>query len=223
MAITSPLLRRGSRRWTSATDAMKTILVTAFEPFGGDGMNPTELILSRLPGELEGAHISKLLLPVEFMRAPGLALEAISRLSPAAAVMLGQAGGRSAITPERRAKNIMRARIPDNAGFSPQGVLIAEKGPAELSSRLPIEAMLHAMHEAGVPAEASDDAGEYVCNALMYSVLNGCDIPAGFVHVPFMREQTLGISGRENTPFMELSDIRRGIEAAISAAVQNIQ
>lgn len=203
---------------------MKTILVTAFEPFGGDGINPTELILSRLPGELEGVHISKLLLPVEFMRAPELALKEIGRLSPAAVIMLGQAGGRSAVTPETTAYNLMEARIPDNAGYEPHGTEAAPGGEAEIPASLPAERIVEAIRALGLPAELSHDPGRYVCNALMYSVLRSLrgSIPAGFIHVPFIRVQTEGVKGRGKTPFMELDDICRAILEAISVTARLI-
>ena len=109
------------------------ILVTAFTAFGGDELNPTELALSALPDTVLGYGIDKLLLPVEFGRAAELALERIKSVSPAAVVLFGQAGGRSAITPERRGKNLMNAPIPDNAGNMPQFERIS-KGPEELFS-----------------------------------------------------------------------------------------
>ena len=96
---------------------MQPILVTAFEPFGGEKLNPTELILKRLPDTVSSYTVKKLLLPVEFARAPELTLAEYDRLTPAAVLMLGQAGGRSAVTPEIRARNIMNASLPDNAGY----------------------------------------------------------------------------------------------------------
>lgn len=202
----------------SATD----ILVTAFMPFGGDELNPTQIVLGRLPGFIGGRRIRKLLLPVEFMTAGKLAALECERLSPAAVIMLGQAGGRRAVTPERRAKNLMEARIPDNAGFQPHGLPVKEGGPTELYSTLPIHSIAAVIRRLGLPADISDDAGSYVCNSVMYTVLDSVSgrIPAGFIHVPFIREQTGGVPSRETLPFMELEDIEMAIRAAIEAVAR---
>lgn len=201
------------------------ILVTAFMPFGGDGINPTELILSALPDRIGDFALEKLLLPVEFVAAPAIAASEIGRLSPAAVIMLGQAGGRSAITPEFYGKNLMDARIPDNAGFSPRGEQVIPDGAERLISTLPNDETVSAIRALGLPAELSEDAGAYVCNALMYSVLSLTEgaIPAGFIHVPFAPEQTEGVIGRENTPSMRLDDMVRGIEKAVETVVESIE
>ena len=197
------------------------ILVTAFQPFGGDEINPTELVLNALPGDIGGYGIKKLLLPVEFGRAAELACAEFDRVRPKAVVMLGQAGGRSAITPEARAVNLMNAGIPDNAGNKPEGVPVSEGCPDELFSTLPLESIVHAVNMLGIPAEISQDAGAYVCNSLLYGMLahNGGKVPTGFIHVPFIREQTEGTAGRENTPYLELEDIINGITASVYAVI----
>ena len=204
---------------------MKRILITAFEPFGGDGINPTQLILERLPEELGGTRLDKLLLPVEFGRAADMAVEEALRLSPAAVICLGQAGGRRAVTPELRAVNLMDARIPDNAGFEPHGVPIAEGGPDAMQTRLPVWDIIAHIRALGLPAQASFSAGEYVCNSLMYGVLYrlGESVKAGFIHVPFIREQVEGFPGRETTPYMELDDIEAAIRAAICAVARAVE
>lgn len=201
------------------------ILVTAFMPFGGDSMNPTEAILVRLPAKIRGARLFKLLLPVEFKAAPEILLDGMRRISPAAVIMLGQAGGRSAVTPELFGRNVMEARIPDNAGFSPHGEPVAEGGAESLSSTLPNERIVGAIRALGLPAELSESAGTYVCNTLLYSALSaaGGSLPVGFIHIPFAREQTEGVTGREQTPFMELSDMERAVIAAIEAVAQTLE
>ncbi|MBO4849067.1 MAG: pyroglutamyl-peptidase I [Clostridia bacterium] len=208
----------------SETDK-RSILVTAFGPFGGDGVNPTQLVLEALPDEIGGFEINKLLLPVVFGEAARLACEAIDRLSPAAAVLLGQAGGRGSITPEVSAKNLMDARIPDNAGQQPENEPIENGGAEKLYSTLPIMDVIARIRRLALPAELSYDAGAYVCNSLMYGVLShtGGSIPAGFIHVPFIREQVEGVPGREKLRSMELGDIRRGVEAAIAAVADRIR
>lgn len=198
-----------------AGEAPKNILITAFEAFGGEEINPTERVLEMLPDALGGFALRKVLLPVEFIKAREMAAEAYDKISPAAVIMLGQAGGRGAITPESTAKNRMNARIPDNAGFQPADLPIEEGGPDERYSTLPVDAIIEAVRAKGIPCERSDDAGAYVCNAVFYGMLrhNGGAVPTGFIHVPYIREQ-----GHQDKPFMELDDIYAGV-AATAATV----
>ena len=195
------------------------VLVTAFMPFGGEDINPTELILKSLPHSISGRAIIKLLLPVEFARAAALACEAYDRFSPAAVIMLGQAGGRAAITPETTAKNLMDASIPDNAGFMPKGAPIVPGGAEKLYSTFPAAAIRDAVLRLGIPCELSDNAGAYVCNSLLYGMLahNAGNVPTGFIHVPFIPEQ-----GHPDKPSMELSSMRRGVTAAIEAVIETL-
>ncbi len=201
---------------------MPDILVTAFRPFGGDGINPTERILSSLPDELDGKHIFKLLLPVEFEEAPRMAARSLMRIRPSAVVMLGQAGGRRDITPERVAINIMDASIPDNAGYEPKDVPLASDGPAAYFATLPIKHIVERLRSQGLSAAVSNSAGTYVCNALMYGVLHeiarrGLDIKAGFVHFPFIREQVEGRADRQGVPFIEPEDAIRAARTIVGA------
>lgn len=204
----------------SATD----ILVTAFEPFGGDSMNPTEAALRALPERVAGMSIKKLLLPVEFGRSFKICAAEFDRVSPAALIMLGQAGGRDAITPEAVGRNLMDARIPDNAGFDPKNSPIIPGGEAELFSTLPVADIAERMNGLGIPARVSHDAGLYVCNSLLYSMLAHVkgSVPAGFIHVPFVREQVEGVPGRENAPFMEHETIAAAILAAIETTARSL-
>ena len=199
---------------------MNTVLVTAFEPFGGEAVNPTELILKRLPDTIGDYHLKKLLLPVEFLRAPKLALAEYDRLSPAAVLMLGQAGGRSSVTPETAAKNVMNASAPDNAGYQPDHLPIAAAGADKLYSSFPAGTIIKAICAAGIPCERSDDAGQYVCNTLLYSMLahNGGKAPTGFIHVPYIREQ-----GHEDKPFLELDDLCKAVTAALETMVKDLR
>lgn len=205
------------------TDPVKSLLVTGFEPFGGERVNPTELILCDLPESVLGMRVNRLLLPVEFRRAPELLLNEYERLHPDCVIMLGQAGGRCAITPECRAVNLMDARIPDNAGFRPEGAKITEDGEESLCSTIGAEILCRAVKSKGLPAEQSQSAGTYVCNTVMYSMLERCRFrtPAVFIHVPYIREQ---VEGRKpaGTPFIELADMKRGILAAIEEAVWSL-
>ena len=194
-------------------------------PFGGDELNPTEIALGRLPDSIDGYGLSKLLLPVEFGKAAMIACAEYDRLSPAAVIMLGQAGSRRAITPEAVGKNMMDASIPDNAGFMPKEIPIFEDAPYELSSTLPICRIVEALNSVGIPCEISNDAGKYVCNSLTYGMLhhNKGAVPTGFIHVPFIREQVEGVKGREALPFMELDDILKGIEAAVKEVIRTLE
>ncbi len=193
--------------------------MTAFEAFGGDEMNPTELVLGRLLGTIGGYGIEKLLLPMEFVRCRELAFAKYDELSPAAVVMLGQAGGRGAVTPETRGKNVMDARMPDNAGYEPENVPIVEGGPETLDSTLPVGRICEAVQALGVPCEPSDDAGGYVCNALLYGMLehNSGEVPTGFPHVSFVPEQ-----GHVDRPALHLADIEKAVEAAIGAVIREL-
>ena len=195
----------------------KPILVTAFEPFGGDALNPTQLVLERLPEEVCRRRLEKLLLPVEFTRSRDLACAAYDRLHPAAVVMLGLAGTRDAVTPERLGRNLMKARIPDNAGFQPQDLPIVPGGPEALPSTFPVEEIVAVLSALGIPARASDSAGLYVCNSLLYSMLahNKGAVPTGFIHVPAIPEM-----GYADKPSLELEQIFRGILAAIKTVAQ---
>ena len=185
-------------------------------------MNPTELILSALPDTVGGARVLKQLLPVEFSAAGDIAAERILRERPSAVVLMGQAGGRDAVTPERVAINVIDAYMPDNAGVMPQDAPVVPGGPAAYFATLPIKKIVEAIKALGVPAKVSNSAGTYVCNCLMYRVLhtlceNGLDIPAGFIHFPFIEEQVKNVPGREQTPFITLDTAVRAAAAALEA------
>lgn len=191
----------------------KTILISGFEPFGGDTINPTQNIVNDLPDKIEDINIHAKVLPVEFIRSQEVLQNEYDVVKPDAVIMLGQAGGRRKITPETTAKNIMNGvDYPDNAGYEPNDLPIVENGPDTLYSRLPNDKINAALNEIGVPAESSNDAGDYVCNCIMYSMLNyvNDDIPVGFIHVPFIPEQ-----GYTRYPSMEYEKMYSGIIEAI--------
>lgn len=187
------------------------ILVTAFTPFGGDTLNASQEILNVLPDALGGVWLEKLLLPVSFRAAPGLALETAKALRPEAIVCLGQAGGRDAVTPERVAVNLMDAAISDHDGFQPVDAPIVPDGPAAYFSALPVKAMVAAMQRSEVPARLSNTAGTYVCNCLMYSMLHRIHaIPCGFIHLPYLAEQ-----GKGEMPSISKECALRGVIACL--------
>ena len=198
----------------------RRILVTAFEPFGGDGLNPTEMALEKLPEKIGGFSVRKLVLPVEFVHAREIAFAAYDALLPAAVLMFGQAGGRSAVTPEKRGKNLMDARIPDNAGFMPKGLPVVPGGPEFLPSTFSAERIAEALLTKGIPAECSDDAGTFVCNTLLYGMLGHIRgaVPAGFIHVPYVREQA-----HADKPFLELGAVVRAMAAAVETVAEELK
>lgn len=194
------------------TGSMK-ILVTAFDAFGGESINPTERALQQLPDRIGDAELIKLVIPTKFGESLRRAIEAAEVSAVDVIVCLGQAGGRAHITPERVAINVMDADIPDNAGYQPVDVPVVEGGPAAYFSTLPVKEMVGAMED--IPARLSNTAGTFVCNQLLYGLLHhfaGAKVRAGFVHVPFITEQE-----KTDKPMMELADIVEGIKRALWA------
>ncbi len=197
------------------------VLVTGFEPFGGEDVNPSWEICALLPAAIGHARLTVLRVPTEFRRAIEVTAAAIEAHSPALVVMLGLAGGRAAMSVERVAINVDDARIPDNAGARPVDEPVAPAGPAAYFATAPVKAMTAAIREAGVPAAVSNTAGTFVCNHLFYGVLHYLAASrrparAAFIHVPWMESQAVG---REGQPAMALETMARGVEAAIAAAL----
>ena len=191
------------------------LLLTAFDPFGGEKVNPA-LEAVKLVGEIDGVTIIKLEVPTVFGRSVELVTAAIDAHRPDAVLCVGQAGGRAELTPERVAINVDDARIPDNEGKQPVDSPVVEGGPAAYFATLPIKAMAAKIREVGLPASVSNTAGTFVCNHLMYGVLDHLakhhpDARGGFLHVPFAEGQ------KENAPCLPIRDIARGIEAAVEA------
>ena len=150
------------------------ILVTGFQPFGKESTNPSFEAVKLLPDSICGAEIIKAELPVVFRKSGACAAELIREHCPDVVLLVGQAGGRTAMTPERVAINIedCPSGFPDNEGNAPSDEAIVADGPAAYFSTLPIKAMVKAMMDAAVPAQVSNTAGTYVCNDLMYHVLH---------------------------------------------------
>lgn len=195
------------------------ILVTAFDAFGGEEINPTERALHRLPNNIGGAQLIKHLLPTVFGEALKQAVAAAEKEDVDAVVSLGQAGGRSHITPEWIGINVADASIPDNEGKQPSDKPVVDGGPAAYFSTLPVKAMVAAIQDAELPARVSTTAGTFVCNQLLYGLLHhfkDTQVKAGFIHVPFIKEQA-----KENSPMLELADVVRGVECAISAVAKD--
>ena len=199
------------------------ILLTAFEPFGGDTINPAQEAVRLVADEIAGAKIVKIDVPVVVGKSIETVRKALEAEKPDAVLCIGQAGGRIGLTPERVAINVDDARIPDNEGNQPIDQPIYADGAPAYFATLPVKAMVAAIREAGVPASLSNTAGTFVCNHLMYGVLYHIaksypGMRGGFMHVPFLHEQVMN---RPNTASLSTKDIVTGIEAALKAIVEN--
>ena len=199
------------------------ILITGFDPFGGETANPAWEAVKGLPDELAGATLKKIEIPTAFHRAARLIIDTMAAFRPDAVLMVGQAGGRSALTPEFVGINWQNGRIPDNDGFQPTGAFLEPDGETAYFATIPLSDMVASIRTAGIPAFVSYSAGTYVCNAVLYRVLHHIsrnDLPclAGFIHVPHTPDQAVDKS--ESTPSMAAETIRRGLEAALLGIIQ---
>ena len=200
------------------------LLLTAFDPFGGDAINPALEAVKLVADKIGRFDIVKLEVPTVFRKSIDTVAKAIEEEKPDVVLCIGQAGGRFEITPERVAINVDDARIKDNEGNQPIDIKIFEDGENAYFTTLPIKAMVEAIREANLPAAVSNTAGTFVCNHLMYGVLYTLaktypHIKGGFTHVPFIPAQ---VARRTPVaPYMALEDIKRGLEAAIAAIDKN--
>ena len=205
--------------YTPTRPTRPRVLLTGFDAFGGDAVNPSWLAVRALHGrQIAGHTVVVAQLPTVF----GEALRALHGLlvkhQPALVICVGQAGGRSALSLERVAINVDDAPIPDNAGAQPIDAPVAPGAPAAYFSTLPIKAMLAALQREGLPAEVSQTAGTFVCNHVFYGLMHTIaanpelrHTRGGFVHVPWLPEQ--------GTPNMALDDVVRGLRVAVRAAL----
>jgi pyroglutamyl-peptidase len=190
----------------------KKLLITGFDPFGGETVNPAWEAVKKLPDRITDYTLYKLEIPTVFGLAAETVLAKATDFQPDVILCIGQAGGRAAVTPERIAVNIRDARIPDNAGNQPGGEQIAPDGPAAYFATVPVKEMAAAIENAGIAATVSNSAGAFVCNDTLYSLLHHyahTDVKVGFIHVPYLPEQ--------GQPNMELEVITKALEAAIEA------
>lgn len=198
------------------------ILVTGFDPFGGESLNPAWEAVKKIPDAINGVEVKKIMIPTVFNKSAEVTEQAIAEFQPDYVLNIGQAGGRFELTPERVAINVDDARIPDNEKNQPIDVAIKEDGAAAYFTQLPVKAMVTQMKKAGVPASVSNSAGTFVCNHIMYQVQYMIDtkfsnVKAGFMHVPFIPAQVLDKPGK---PAMNLEDITKGITKAIEAIIE---
>lgn len=193
---------------------MKHLIITGFDSFGGESVNPSWEAVKALPDTLAGYRLTKFQIPTVFGQAARQVL-AVAEADPADVILcVGQAGGRDSVTPELIAVNWNHARIPDNAGNRPEEVLIDLQGPAGLFSTVPVTAMARAIRDAGLRGAVSHTAGAFVCNDTLYRLLQHYDrtpVRVGFIHVPFLPQQA-----KEGVPSMPLEQIIAALQAAIS-------
>jgi pyroglutamyl-peptidase len=200
-------------------------LVTGFEPFGGDRLNPSQEALTRLPARLGGLDIATAVLPVAFGAALTSLDHAISTCDPDIVLGVGLAGGRSELSLERVAINVDDARIADNLGQRPIDRAVISAGPAAYFATLPIKAAAAALREAGLPAAVSNSAGTFVCNHVFYGLMHraatgDARFRGGFLHVPLLPSQAARVPG---APSMALEQIVEGIEIILAVAASRTE
>lgn len=188
------------------------LLITGFDPFGGAQINPSWEAVQQLPDRIGDYELCKLQIPTVFDGAAQRVLERAAEWKPDVILCVGQAAGRSAVTPERIGINVRSARIPDNAGVQPQEQPVVAGGPDGIFSTLPVAEMAASISSAGLPGAVSNSAGTFVCNDVLYTLLyqySGTPVRVGFVHVPWLPEQ--------GTPNLPLEKTVEALTAAILA------
>lgn len=206
---------------------MRKVLVTGFDPFGGERVNPSWEVVKLLGDlELSGAQILVRQLPCVFGKAIDALNAAIDEVHPEMVLCVGQAGGRSDFSVERVAINIDDARIPDNEGNEPVDAAIVADGPAAYFSSLPIKTIVNGLRESGIPASVSQTAGTYVCNHVMYGLMHrlahpSCSVVKGsFIHIPYLPEQAAKHPGE---PSMSVHTVLNALELTIAIALHTEQ
>lgn len=199
------------------------VLITGFEPFGGEVTNPAYEAVKGLPDQISDIQIIKSEIPTAFHVSIQKIEALIKTHLPDVVICVGQAGGRSNITIERVGINVDDAGIPDNLGKQPIDEAIYLEGPAAYFSTLPIKAIVKALRENGIPAAVSNSAGTYVCNHMMYGLLHVLNttypsVKGGFIHVPYCESQVVD---KPNMPSMNLSSITKALEIAIQRTCKN--
>ena len=196
-----------------------TVLLTGFDPFGGEALNPSWLAVQALHGcQILGHRVVAARLPTVFGQSSRVLAALIKRHQPTLVLCVGQAGGRQAISLERVAINVDDARIADNAGAQPIDTPVDRSGPIAYFTSLPIKAMLLALQGEGIAAEVSQTAGTFVCNHVFYALMHQLatgrglkKVRGGFVHVPYLAEQ--------GTPCMPMDEMVRGLRVALRCAL----
>jgi pyroglutamyl-peptidase len=199
---------------------MKSVLLTGFEPFGGETINPSQLAVTNLDGcEMADHKIVARTLPCVFGAALDELRGYLKEFQPELVVCVGQAGGRAEISLERVAINVDDAPIPDNCGQIPLDSAVVEGAPAAYFSSLPIKSIVAALKSEGIAASVSNSAGTFVCNHVFYGLmheLRGSTARGGFIHVPFCVEQ---VEDAEKSPTMSLETIEKALLVAVEVAL----
>lgn len=193
---------------------MKKLLITGFEAFGGEKINPSWDAVCQLPSEINGFELTKLLVPVIFGIGAEKIIKEAENIRPDVILCIGQAGGRDAITPELLGINLRHSTAPDNIGYQPNDEPIIKGGDCAYFCTLPMRKIADAICAEKIPARVSYSAGAYVCNDVIYTLLNHFEnskTRVGFIHVPYSKEQ-----GKE--PSMEIEKIIK----ALTVAIENI-
>ena len=199
----------------------KTILITGFEPFGGEKRNPSQEIAQALDGRvIAGRRVVGAVLPCVFGRSLAELKKLLRRHRPELVVCVGQAGGRAEITPERVAINVDDARIADNAGRQPIDQPIIPGGPAAYWSKLPLKAIVVALRKKKIPAAVSQTAGTFVCNHVFYGLMHALrrqrGVRGGFIHVPFLPGQA-----RKGQPSLPLETMTKAVALAVETTIKH--
>lgn len=196
-----------------------TILLTGFEPFGGEHINPSWEVAQALNGEtLAGARVVSWQLPCVFGAALESLAKALAQHQPQLVLALGQASGRSDLSVERIAINVDDARIADNRGEQPIDEAVIDGAPAAYFSTLPIKSMVAALRVAGFPASVSQTAGTFVCNHVFYGLqhqLADSTVRSGFMHIPLLPQQAALHPGQAS---MALQTMVEGVRLALGVA-----
>ena len=202
---------------------MMNILITGFDPFGGEAINPALEVVKLLPDEIDGHKIDKLEIPTVFHKSKEVVKEQLNQKEYDIVLAIGQAGGRFELTPERVGINIDDARIPDNEGNQPIDEVIQTTGAAAYFSNLPVKRMTEGIKSQGVPARLSNTAGTFVCNHILYQLgyLEATQFPNikfGFIHVPCIPEQ---VTDKVEKPSMSLETIAKGLKVALEVVIES--
>ncbi|EEH63487.1 pyroglutamyl-peptidase I [Gleimia coleocanis DSM 15436] len=194
------------------------VLITGFDPFDNEEINPSWEAIKCLPTEINGIEVHKLQLPTSFERGVATLVEALFALRPDATIQVGQHGGVASLQIERVAINLANARISDNDGNSPKEKTILTKAPTAYFATLPTAQIVRELQASGIPAQLSYSAGTFVCNTVMFTALHfaATEMPtlkSGFIHVPYLPAQVVN---RPAVASMSLEMITAGLEKAIS-------
>lgn len=200
------------------------ILITGFEPFDNEPINPAWEAVQLLPDCIDGHEVVKKMLPCVFVKAGDVLDSYIEEVKPDFVFCIGQAGGNANLQVEKVGINLMDGRIADNEGYQPIDAVIKEDGDTAYFSNLPVKAIVAAIREAGIPASVSYTAGTYVCNYTLYVTMyliakKYPHIKGGFMHIPYAVEQ--GIDKDASMPTMAIPTIARGIEAAAACILKD--